>query len=179
MKFQEDFEMLAKFNPMAHCITIASECNVYYRKMCLIPDTIASEAIRGWHDKGKPHSKAALEWLYWKEHCLRERDPRTSTEEDRIAHAGNRGGRMIKVGQRKVCMDGFDSVNNKVYEFLGDFYHGCPVTFLDRWMRHPKHDEKTMQEVCEITMERLKAIGNAGYEVELIWEHEWNQLKRE
>ena len=179
MKFQEDFETLAKFNPMAHCITIASACNVYYRKMCLIPNTIASEPIRGWHDKGKPHSKAALEWLYWKEHCLRQRDPNASTEEDRIAHAGNRGERMIKVGQRKVYVDGFDSVENKVYEFLGDFYHGCPVTFPDRWMRHPKHDEKTMQEVYEITMERLKAIENAGYVVEVIWEHEWNQLKRE
>ena len=36
-----------------------------------------------------------------------------------------------------------------------------------------------MQEVYEITMERLKAIEKAGYDVEMIWEHEWNQLKRE
>ena len=53
---------------------------------------------------------------------------------------------MIMVGQRKVYVDGLNSTNNKVYEFLGDFYHGCPVTFPDRWMHHPKHD-KTMQEV--------------------------------
>ena len=86
---------------------------------------------------------------------------------------------MIMIGQRKMYVDGFDSTTNKVYEFLGDFYHGCPVTFPDRGMRHPKHDDKTMQEVYEITMERLKAIENAGYEMEVIWEHEWNQLKRE
>ena len=29
------------------------------------------------------------------------------------------------------------------------------------------------------TNKRLKAIENAGYEMEVIWEHEWNQLKRE
>lgn len=98
--------------------------------------------------------------------------------EDTIAHVGNRGERMIMIGRRKVYVDGFDSTTNKVYEFLRDFYHGCPVTFPDRCMRHPKYDNRTMQEVYEITMERLKAIENAGYEV-VIWEHEWNQLKRD
>ena len=86
MKFQADFETLAKFNPMSHCITIGSACNVYYRKMCLIPNTIASEPLRGWHDKGKPHSKAALEWLYWKEHGLRQSDPDSGEMEERRAH---------------------------------------------------------------------------------------------
>ena len=37
---------------MSYYITITSVCIVYYRKMCLIPDAIASEPIRGWHDKG-------------------------------------------------------------------------------------------------------------------------------
>ena len=30
IKFQMDFETLAKFNPMSHCITIASAYNMYY-----------------------------------------------------------------------------------------------------------------------------------------------------
>ena len=147
--------------------------------MCLIPDTIASEPLCSWHDKGKPHSKAALEWLYWKEHELGQSDPDSGDMEDRIAHAGNRGERMIAIGPRKVYVDGFDGSTRTVYEFLGDFYHGCPVTFLDRCMRHPKHDYKTMQNVYETTLERLKAIEQAGYNVEVIWEHEWNQMKRE
>ena len=46
-------------------------------------------------------------------------------------------------------------------------------------MRNPKHTDKTMQEVYEDTMGRLKVIENVGYVVEVIWEHEWNQLKRE
>ena len=60
MQFQEDFEGSAKFNPLSRCITIASACNVYYRKMCLIENTIASELIRDWHGKGKPIRKQRL-----------------------------------------------------------------------------------------------------------------------
>ena len=179
MKFQEDFESLAKFNPMAQCITIASACNVYYRKMCLIEKTIASEPLRGWHGKGKSHSIASLEWLCWKEHCLRQNEPCSSRVENRIAHAGNKGEHLIFIGQRKVFVDGFDRESKKVYEFLGDFYHGSPVIFPDRHKRHPQLGEKTMQELYEDTMERLNVIENAGYEVEVIWEHEWKQLKRE
>ena len=66
-----------------------------------------------------------------------------------------------------------------MYEFLGDFFDGCPVTFPDRQMRHSKQNNKTMQEVYEETLERLEAIRKAEYKVEVICENEWNQLKRE
>ena len=71
-KFATEFEHLAGFNPFEHCVTIASACNRFFRKHCLTPQTIASEPIRGWHHKGKPYSRAALEWLYWQEHVERE-----------------------------------------------------------------------------------------------------------
>ena len=44
----KEFHALADFNPMEHCITIASACNRYFRKKCLQPITIA-QPIRGWH----------------------------------------------------------------------------------------------------------------------------------
>ena len=98
---------------------------------------------------------------------------------NRIAHAGNRGEHVILITQRKIYVDGFDRAKNEVYKFLGDFYQGCPVTFPDRHMCHPEHNDKTMQEVYEDTMERLEVIKNVRYVVEVSWEHEWNQLKRE
>ena len=70
--FATEFQHLAGFNPFEHCITIAATCNRFFRKHCLTPGTIASEPIRGWHHKGKPYSRAALEWLYWQEHVERE-----------------------------------------------------------------------------------------------------------
>ena len=113
------------------------------------------------------------------EHCLRQSEPQMSRTKDRIAHAGNRGEHIIMIGRSKVYVDRFDRFTNKVYEFLGDFYHGCPVIFPDCQMRHPKHDDNTTQEVYEEAIERLKAIKKAGYVVEVIWEDGWNQLKRE
>ena len=61
-KRKEAFEAWhqAQFNPMEQCITIASACNGY-RKKCLQPFTIASEPVRGWHGKSKPHSFASME----------------------------------------------------------------------------------------------------------------------
>ena len=99
---KEDFEGLVKFNPMSHCITIALACNVYYRMMCLIENTIASESI---HIKERPHLKAVLAWLYWKEHCLRQSEPQMSNMKDWIAHAGNRGEHVILIGEKKVYVD--------------------------------------------------------------------------
>ncbi|CAH3171078.1 unnamed protein product [Porites lobata] len=43
--FQQEFERQAGFNPMAKCITIASACNMYWRKHHLTPDTIAVEPL--------------------------------------------------------------------------------------------------------------------------------------
>ena len=46
--FQQEFERQAGFNPMAKCITIASACNLYWRKHHLTPNTIAVEPLGGW-----------------------------------------------------------------------------------------------------------------------------------
>ena len=164
---------------MSHCITIASACHLYYRKTCLIPNTNVSEPVRSCHHKGRVHSKAALEWLYWKEHCEGQSEPQTSRTGDRNAHTCNQGEHKLLIGGSELYVDGFDHSKNKVYKFLGDFYHDSPMTFSDRGMRHPFHTHKTMQEAYEETLERLNAIKKAGYEVEVMWEHEWNQLKKE
>ena len=54
-KFQKEFQPIAEFDPLEHCVTIASECNRFFRKHCLTPGTIASEPLRGWHNKRKPY----------------------------------------------------------------------------------------------------------------------------
>ena len=43
--FQQEFERQAGFNPMAKCITIASACNLYWRKHHLTPNTIVVEPL--------------------------------------------------------------------------------------------------------------------------------------
>ena len=157
---------------MAACITIASACNLYFRKKCLKRFTIASEPIRGWHGKSKTHSHAASEWLHWMEHQLNQ-----SGGEDRIAHADNTGESRIQVGQSQIYVDGFDFQTQTVCEFNGCFYHGCQTCFPKRDANHPKHDDMSMRQIYEKTLQRNRAIENAGYNLITIWECEWNHHK--
>ena len=59
--FQQEFEQQAGFNPMAKCITIASACNLYWRKHHLTPDTIAVEPLGGWRGAQVNQSLKALQ----------------------------------------------------------------------------------------------------------------------
>ena len=68
--FQQEFEQQAGFNPMAKCITIASACNLYWRKHHLTPDTIAVEPLGGWRGAQVNQSLKALQWLYYQEHLI-------------------------------------------------------------------------------------------------------------
>ena len=68
LNFKRDFEQLAHFNPFEQ-MTIASACNRDLRMNRMAPDTIAVEPLQGWHMTTN-HSKAAMEWLLWQDHCL-------------------------------------------------------------------------------------------------------------
>lgn len=178
IKFQNDFKELAEFNPMENCITIASACNQYYRKMCLQRNTIASEPVRGWHGKSKPHSHAALEWLYWVEHGLRKEELSGRSVTSRLLHAGNLGEHKITVAQKEMYMDGYDEATNTVYEFHGCFYHGCPTCFPNREKRYSKHNDMSMREIYQMTEKRNQSIHEAGYCLKIMWDCEWKRLKR-
>ena len=68
--FQNEFQSQAGFNPMAECFTIASACNLYWRKHHLTPNTIAVEPLRGWRGAQVNQSLKALQWLYYQENLL-------------------------------------------------------------------------------------------------------------
>ncbi len=174
--FREEFQAVAGFDPMEKCLTIASACNLYYRTVCMTNNTLGSEPVRGWHGKGKTHSHAAMEWLYYLNHELRSDNV---TDTDRIAHARNHGEHTIRVGTRQIHVDGIDERANIVYEFNGCYYHGCPVCFPNRDKRHAKLDDRTMRDVYEDTQTRADLIRRAGYELVEMWECQWNRLKKE
>ena len=72
--FQQEFESHGKFNPMAKCVTIASACHRYWRKMHLPTNTILVEPPRGWHGSRNNQSVKALKWLNWCEQLLHQDD---------------------------------------------------------------------------------------------------------
>ena len=65
--FQQEFQTQARFNPMAKCMTIASACNLSWRKHHLPPHTIAVEPARGWRGANVNQSLKAPQWLHYQE----------------------------------------------------------------------------------------------------------------
>ena len=70
---------------MKECITIASACNVAYRKKWMPENKIAIEPVHGCRPQ-HTQSHAALTWLYWEEEKLPKCDLLP-----RITHARNKG----------------------------------------------------------------------------------------
>lgn len=68
-------------------------------------------------------------------------------------------------------------INNIVYEFYGDYYHGNPQKF--EFNNFNKKVKKTFGELYQKTIERELFIKNSGFEVISIWENDWKKLKKE
>lgn len=170
MKFQSQFHEICGFNPMKESITIASACNVAYRKNWMPENKIAAEPVRGWRPN-HTQSHAALKWLRWEEEKLSKRNLLP-----RIAHARNKGERRIVHGSKSFLVDGYDAHTRTIYEFQGCFYHGCITCFPNRTMKHPFHQSKTMQNVREETRSKTEKLTALGYSVKEMWECEWDRM---
>ena len=173
MNFQREFKAMIGFNPMRHCITIASACNVAYRRNWMPENKIAIEPMYGWRP-AHIQSMIALEWLYWEENKLKHEE-----QTPRIAHARNRGERRLKHGAfNDFLVDGYDEQTKTVYEFQGCFYHGCLECFPNRQQNHPKHNNKSMHMVRLQTKQKVEKLQELGYTVIEMWECQWNDLKK-
>ena len=148
LTFKRLFEAQAGFNPFEH-ITIASACNRDLRMNRMIPNSIASEPVKGWRNRVN-QSGAAIEWLTWCDHQQRQQALESLSPEDLddhdllagaypdhphpshrpyIQHAGNAGEyRIPTVG----FVDGYCQNTHTVYEFHGCFWHGCPQCYPNR-----------------------------------------------
>ena len=90
LTFKRLFEALAGFNPFEH-ITIASACNRDLRMNRTIPNSIASEPVKGWRNCVN-QSEVALEWLTWcdhqqRQHALEQLSPDDLEQHDLMAGA--------------------------------------------------------------------------------------------
>ena len=98
------------------CSTIASACNLYWRRS-ILEDTpaakIAARPLRGWHGAQVNESHAALQWLAYRESLL------SHDGADRIKHAQNGGEKKLRTEKGKEYVDGYDERENMMYEFMG------------------------------------------------------------
>ena len=170
--FQQEFERQAGFNPMAKCITIASACNLYWRKHHLTPDTIAVEPLGGWRGAQVSQSLKALQWLYYQEHQI----PKQGASADRIQHVRNGGEQSIRTIANSYFVDGYDPLTRTVYEFHGCLYHGCPSCYPNRPAKHYAVPDRSVEELYQATLSKRMALLRVGYTVIEMWECEWDKL---
>ena len=171
IKFQQEFESQAAFNPMEKCITIASACNLYWRKHHLPPDTIAVEPLRGWRGANTNQSVKALQWLHYKEHQI----AKEGASPPRIHHVRNGGEQSVRTIANNYFVDGYDPLTRTVYEFHGCLYHGCPRCYPNRQAKHYATPDRTVEELYQATICKRMALLRAGYTVIEMWECDWKK----
>ena len=170
--FQREFQSQAGFNPMVKCMTIASACNLYWRKHHLPPDTIAVEPVRGWRGANVNQSLKALQWLYYKEQQI----PKDGASADRIRQVRNGGEQTVRTIVHAYFVDGYDPLTRTVYEFHGCIYHGCPTYFPVRDAKHYATPDRTVEELYQATLNKRIALLRAGCTVIEMWECQWDRL---
>ena len=176
--FVVQFSKEAHFNPFEKCATIASACNLYWRRS-IQEDTdaakIAVRPLRGWHGATINQSNAALQWLAYEESLLP-----LGGDGDQIKHARNGGEKKLRTSKGREFVDGWCKNGKMVYEFLGCLWHGCPSCYPHR--RNAKHavmPDRSPNEVYRATMEKLERLKEAGYTVKEMWECHWKTLVQE
>ena len=157
--FQQEFERQAGFNPMGKCITIASACNLYWRKHHLTPNTIAVEPLGGWRGANVNQYLKALQWLYYQEQQL----PKQGASADRIRHVRNGSKQSVRTLVDAYFVDGYDPLTRTVYDFHGCLYHGCPTCFPVRDAKHYATPDRTVEELYQATLNKRMALLRAGY----------------
>ena len=68
--------------------------------------------------------------------------------------------------------------DNKIFEFLGDFYHGNPNNKRFSSNAINKKCHTTYGELYNNTIKKLETLNNMGYKVYYIWENDWNQWNK-
>lgn len=82
--------------------------------------------------------------------------------------------RQVRIN--KFIVDGI--INNRIYEFLGDFWHGNP--------KNKRFSPNSTHPICGIKfkdlykkeMKKLKKLKSWGYNIKYIWESDWNRYTK-
>jgi len=147
--------------PFTEATTIASACNLVFRRNFLKPETIGLIPKKGYRFVDT-QSKIALQWLIWEE------DQRKIT----IQHAARQKEAIIK----NINVDGFCSERKQIFQFHGCYFHGHPKCFpykRNESIQGNKFD--TLDIRFENTITRTERLKSFGYEVIEMWECDFRE----
>ncbi|PFX14055.1 hypothetical protein AWC38_SpisGene21823 [Stylophora pistillata] len=168
LKFIDEFQAIAKFDPMEKCVTIAQACNRYCRECVMAPDSIAIEPENGWEGATPNHQHVALEWLTWTERRLG----------TRIQHARQGGEYSTPHGSRVYTVDGYDAETRTIYEFHGCLFYGCRECFPKRNQVAFSSTVLTVEALRRQTAQKTATFQRLGYTVVEMWRCRWEKQKK-
>lgn len=170
LAFRKIFLEKGRVCPFAECVTIASTCMLLYRVNFLPLSTIGLIPTHGYRLCDN-QSRVALEWLLWCEHKMGAR----------IIHALR--GREYKL-KEGLTVDGYyetDTGVKHVFEFFGDYFHGCPrckpVGRDESLTDEGDGAIDTLNVRYERTMGIADRIRRAGYILHTKWECDFKREK--
>ena len=161
-EFRHLFQEYGDIDPLLEASTIASACNLVWRKNFLKPDKVAVIPHQGY----QPDRKFSIKGIRWLQFVA-------ETEETYIHHALNGGEKRIG----PYSADGFDPVTDTVYEMNGCLWHGCKVCYSNRQLKHP-YTYETMDQLYDRHLAKVRYLEEEGYEVIVLWEHEYDNLRK-
>ena len=95
-----------------------------------------------------------------------------------MTRTAEKGGELrLSIASGYIWADGWCKKSHTVYEFHGDVWHGNPEIFSEEDRCHPKNKSITAGELYRKTKERENAIMAAGFNLEVIWEKDWDLLE--
>lgn len=163
IKFRSLFLTECNVDPFREATTIASACNLVFRRNYLKENTIGLIPKKGYRLVDN-QSSIALQWLSWEE----------EQRSVRIQHSGRE--REVTIEGMKV--DGFDG--ERVYEFQGCYFHGCPKCFPYKREEPLQEDPSdSLHSRYERTRRKIEKLTLTEYEIVEMWECGFRKIKRE
>ncbi|XP_055387125.1 uncharacterized protein LOC129615785 [Condylostylus longicornis] len=162
LKFREMFLKQCNVEPFLEATTIASACNLAFRRNFLKEDTIRLIPKHGYRNSDN-QSKMAIQWLVWEEEKRNINIRHTTKQKESFVNG-------IKV-------DGFCSETNQVFGFYSCYYHGHPTCIPHNRNNSLQDDSNdTMNTRYERTIKKAERLRKLGYDVIEMWQCEFNSL---
>lgn len=156
LKFRKMFLEECNVCPFTEAVTIASACNLVFRRNFLQPDTIGLIPKNGYR-KMNNQSKIATLWLIWEEQLRGVNIIHSAKQREAIVDG--------------VRVDGYCEQTKQVFEFNGCYFHGCPRCFtVKRDESLLKDFSYTLNSKYEKTLKKINRLKSRGYEVIEMWE---------
>ncbi|XP_055350099.1 uncharacterized protein LOC129596780 [Paramacrobiotus metropolitanus] len=151
------------YNPLGHSVSLPSFANTVFRARFMPADSIQFFTYRDLH----PHRSYPFESLEWLHYVAK-------SEKKSIRHGRNHPEGEKQIG--RFFVDGFDEVNNEVFEYHGCYFHGCPACYTKD---AKTYGGQSMAQLFHSTMHKQKYLESRGLVYRSIWSYQWLQYKRQ